>query len=355
MHFLLLEKYLAGSDASLSNCSSLFNSFSLRSINVHASSQSSSAYKVTNLIHRHYHLAKLFIFARAAQSDRSYLLQSSKLISPYRIGAMTSAAMLVLILTVAASLQYAYSMSAALYYNETEAVVPETCQVDFTTVIKELEGLSKGCKKHINFTDCCQPKFLGLHRSGVYMIRGKPTFCDMETGGGNWMVIQRRSKANKNFYKNWKAYSDGFGNANHDFWYGLDAIHHITAAHNTTELRVDLQYKNGTWIHAKYRSFKVGSSEEEYVLSVDGHSGSASDSMQIHNNMKFSTYDNDNDRYHGNCAKSDIGAWWYNLCYDTNLNGYYDPGRGVTWRQNGRLVQFTKVEMKIRPRTWYCK
>lgn len=266
---------------------------------------------------------------------------------------MTSA-MLFLILTTAVSLQCVYSMSAALYYNEDAAVVPETCQVDFVALAGKLEELSKGCNEHINFTDCCQLKLLGWHRSGVYMVGGKPTYCDMETGDGGWIVIQRRTHKKK-FYRDWKAYSAGFGRVRNDFWYGLDDIHRITAANNTTQLRVDLQYPNGTWIYAEYSSFKVGSSEEKYILSVDGHSGNASDSLRIHNNMKFSTYDNDNDRYHGNCAKSDIGAWWYNLCYDTNLNGHYYPGRGVTWRQNGRLAQFTKVEMKIRPRTWYCK
>lgn len=270
---------------------------------------------------------------------------------------MTSARMLVLLfLTAAASLQCVYSMSAALYYNEEDAAVaPETCQVDFAALLEKMEVLSKGCKKKINFTDCCQLKFLGIHHSGVYMVGGKPTYCDMETGSGGWIVIQRRSNAKKNFYRDWDAYSAGFGIASQDFWYGLDNIYRITAAHNTTQLRVDLQYPNGTWIYAKYRSFNIGSSEEQYALSVGGYSGSASDALQYHNNMKFSTYDNDNDLFHDNCAKADIGAWWYNGCFHSNLNGKYDPARGVLWRQNDILTEFTKVEMKIRPRTWYCK
>jgi len=246
-------------------------------------------------------------------------------------------------------------MSAALYYNEEDAAVaPETCQLDFDGLVKKIEKLSGSCSKQINFTDCCQLRFLGIHHSGVYLVGGKPTFCDMETDNGGWMVIQRRSNANKNFYRKWKAYSIGFGDVSHDFWYGLNHIHRHTAAHNITQLRVDLQYSNGTWIHAKYKSFKIGSSEEKYLLSVHGHSGSASDSLRYHNNMKFSTYDNDNDRFIGNCARSDRGAWWYNNCYDSNLNGHYDPLKGVLWRQNNILTEFRTVEMKIRPRTWYC-
>ena len=225
-----------------------------------------------------------------------------------------------LFLTAVTSLQCAYSMSAALYYNEEDAAVaPETCQLDFDGLVKKIEKLSGSCSKQINFTDCCQLRFLGIHHSGVYLVGGKPTFCDMETDNGGWMVIQRRSNANKNFYRKWKAYSIGFGDVSHDFWY-----------------------------------FKIGSSEEKYLLSVHGHSGSASDSLRYHNNMKFSTYDNDNDRFIGNCARSDRGAWWYNNCYDSNLNGHYDPLKGVLWRQNNILTEFRTVEMKIRPRTWYC-
>jgi len=36
-----------------------------------------------------------------------------------------------------------------------------------------------------------------------------------------------------------------------------------------------------------------------------------------HNGMKFTTYDQDNDKYGGdyNCASSRGGGWWYNECY----------------------------------------
>ena len=48
--------------------------------------------------------------------------------------------------------------------------------------------------------------------------------------------------------------------------------------------------------------------------------------------MKFSTKDNDNDLYGGNCASS-RGAWWYKNCYECNLNGLYgaDTQDGIVW------------------------
>ncbi|XP_061179557.1 ficolin-1-like [Saccostrea echinata] len=47
-------------------------------------------------------------------------------------------------------------------------------------------------------------------------------------------------------------------------------------------------------------------------------------SLTYHNEMKFSTKDQDNDRFSGyNYATSHHGAWWYKYCHRSNLNGEY--------------------------------
>ena len=47
------------------------------------------------------------------------------------------------------------------------------------------------------------------------------------------------------------------------------------------------------------------------------------DSLGAHHGMMFSTYVQDNDVYgDGSCA----GAWWYESCHVSNLNGRYLPG-----------------------------
>ena len=81
------------------------------------------------------------------------------------------------------------------------------------------------------------------------------------------------------------------------------------------------------------------------------------DSMIEHNGMPWSTYDNDNDNAEGNCAVIYHGAWWYNDCQTSNLNGPYRSYRnlginekGITWESwTGTDESLGDVDMKIRP------
>ncbi|XP_022810146.1 ficolin-2-like [Stylophora pistillata] len=65
--------------------------------------------------------------------------------------------------------------------------------------------------------------------------------------------------------------------------------------------------------------------------------GTAGDSLKQHGSSSFTTKDQDNDSYGGNCADRYKGGWWYHRCYNSNLNGVYRPGKdspyagGVSW------------------------
>ena len=86
-------------------------------------------------------------------------------------------------------------------------------------------------------------------------------------------------------------------------------------------------------------------------------SGDAGDSLEYHNGIKFSTKDRDNDlEPGGSCAQHCKGAWWYNGCHYSNLNGLYlrgshtSIGDGVNWYHwRGDYYSLQKTEMKIRP------
>jgi len=75
-----------------------------------------------------------------------------------------------------------------------------------------------------------------------------------------------------------------------------------------------------------------------------------------HNNMPFTTKDQDNDLHLENCAQKFTGAWWYRACHVVNLNGLYlggttnDLGKGVVWEKwKGFYYSLKRTEMKIRP------
>ena len=83
------------------------------------------------------------------------------------------------------------------------------------------------------------------------------------------------------------------------------------------------------------------------------------DGLSIHNGMQFSTPDRDNDRSpFKHCAQEHTGAWWYNDCMQSNLNGRYlrgnNPsmlGQGVVWFPwTGNSYSLKTAVMMIRPR-----
>ncbi|XP_062598935.1 fibrinogen-like protein A [Saccostrea cucullata] len=164
-------------------------------------------------------------------------------------------------------------------------------------------------------------------KDGVYKIypdgkRKKKVYCDMTTEGGGWTAIQRRKDGTTDFYRTWTEYKQGFGDASKNYWIGNDAIYELTK-NKDQELRVELQRFNGDKAYAHYSKFYVGNEASKYKLTVSGFSGTAGDSLAYHKEMKFSTKDQDNDNWSSDCAKQRYGAWWYNSCVYSNLNGKY--------------------------------
>ena len=147
-------------------------------------------------------------------------------------------------------------------------------------------------------------------------------YCNMTTDNGGWIVIQRNRKNSQlSFDKNWREYEDGFGDLNKDFWAGLKLMHTLTEI-GQWEMRVDYQNNDKTWSYLHYNQFSVGSASEEYPLTVGGFTGVGTDwfAREPHNGMKFSTLDNDNDKWGDNCAARYMSGWWHNKCYTININ-----------------------------------
>ncbi|XP_076063333.1 microfibril-associated glycoprotein 4-like isoform X1 [Oratosquilla oratoria] len=182
-------------------------------------------------------------------------------------------------------------------------------------------------------------------------------FCDQETDGGGWTVIQRRDDLPpyEDFYRTWIEYEKGFGDVEGEHWLGLENIHHLTS-HSLQELRINLSDFDNATRWAKYGFFHVRDSDSKYVMNCGRYTGDAGDSLSGHSGYKFTTHDSDNDGHGENCAVDYKGAWWYAKCHSTNLNGKYLKGLtesladGVTWSSwRGQQYSLRSVEMKIRP------
>uniref|UniRef100_A0A0K8RGV5 Putative ficolin/ixoderin n=1 Tax=Ixodes ricinus TaxID=34613 RepID=A0A0K8RGV5_IXORI len=189
--------------------------------------------------------------------------------------------------------------------------------------------------------------------------------CDMESDGGGWTVIQRRTEYevyDNNFEKDLGDYERGFETIGSGFWIGNKILHALTGFPNNQQaLRIELTRKAGqqpTVVH--YNKFHVGSEKEKYKLTIGDYQGpDGSDALSAHNGAEFTikksmTINPD----HDTCSSSLSGGWWFKTCNEANLNGrkftHISTTRalGITWHikdiYESYFYIYHKVEMKIR-------
>uniref|UniRef100_A0A8C6JD14 Uncharacterized protein n=1 Tax=Melopsittacus undulatus TaxID=13146 RepID=A0A8C6JD14_MELUD len=185
--------------------------------------------------------------------------------------------------------------------------------------------------------------------SSVYIIQ--PTgldpivvYCEMTEPEGGWTVIQRNRQSTEiTWAESWSTYKYGFGDVHTEYWLGTEYIHHITKQ-KVYQVRFVIWDATDNIHFADYNLFSVEDEPHGYRLRLGSYSGSAGDAMtsdnprKVHNNMKFSTKDRDQDTYRGNCASrygggckncaySYEGGWWFSACYSVRLNFK----GGMTW------------------------
>ena len=154
--------------------------------------------------------------------------------------------------------------------------------------------------------DCKDAYHNGHNTSGVYTINPDnqtefKVYCDMDTDGGGWTVIQHRCDGSVSFDRNWAECESGFGTKTGEYWLGLSYMHRLTTS-ALQDLRVDLEDFEGGSAYACYTTFTVANAANSYQLLVSGYSGTAGDAMSYHSGRKFSTKVRDNDMSSGNCA-----------------------------------------------------
>ncbi|XP_071790837.1 ficolin-3-like [Asterias amurensis] len=182
------------------------------------------------------------------------------------------------------------------------------------------------------YSSCQELLEAGHNVSGIYTIfpagfnNSLQVYCDMDTDGQGWMVIQRRQDGSVDFYRNWTDYQGGFGNLCGEFWLGNENLRTLTESAGPWKLKIEMVRWDGEESFAEYGHFKIGG--DNYQLEIGSYkaNSTAVDRLEYHNGMMFSTNDKDNDLTgNSNCAVEFKGAWWYNNCYHSNLNGKYYP------------------------------
>jgi len=183
------------------------------------------------------------------------------------------------------------------------------------------------------------------------------------------------------FKRNFSEYVNGFGvdKEGHDYWVGLRTLAEKTGEHCTWELKVEVwdEGQENKTSKCHYSKFFVGPAPT-YKLRVDGFFSHAHnpknrlmDGLVYSNNMGFTTWDNDQDRWGtpkqnnaessvgDNCSrKTGGGGWWYNACADSQLTGERNPRSETDGEKNpesGNVYETERLFAGIHWRRWKDK
>ncbi|KAG8178280.1 hypothetical protein JTE90_001316 [Oedothorax gibbosus] len=271
------------------------------------------------------------------------------------------------LLCVLLAVNYAYGNVTSICGNSGKSISYLEIATDMIAKVKDNYPICSSTNS-VNSSrpvDCEEVLRRGQKQSGVYTVwprsriigdRSLEVYCDMDTDGGGWLVLQRRgnfNRPNDYFFKDWISYKNGFGDIEKDFWLGNDNIFALTNQ-RLYSIRFDLKAVSGEKRYASYDTFWIDDENNKYTLHIQDYSGDAGDSMiSQHNNNKFSTKDQDNDNHESHCASTYKGGWWYNSCHHSNLNGLYLRGTrdGIEWNSwSGYKESMETTEMKIRPK-----
>ncbi|GIY22331.1 techylectin-5A [Caerostris darwini] len=206
--------------------------------------------------------------------------------------------------------------------------------------------------------DCSEISLGSAKQSGVYTIwpswqlLSKPpleVYCDMETEGGGWTVIQRRGSfpQQQDFNQDWENYKTGFGNISQEFWLGNDNIFALTNQ-KECEVRFDLEDDGGEHSYAVYEVFRIEGESTSYTLHIKNYSGNAGDGMKNYGGNKFSTKDKELTTK----AEQSGGGWWFGDSRYSNPNGKFQSSypKSIYWYNWRKYDGLKSVEIKIRPR-----
>ena len=254
--------------------------------------------------------------------------------------------------------------------HESDGKVEKDCQLDLLSCkgvydigfrengVFKLKNVSSGesYDGHCYFdkADCGEWFDSGFRQDGVYLILLPEADtiknlievrCDMTTKGGGWIVMQRRFDGSVDFYKEWDAYKEGFGDLEGEFWLGNEYLYQLTKSYDY-EWYFKATTFNGEVGTSHYRNFKVES--EAFHFAMEAIKESGFDALSL--GYGFSTPLRDNDeRLPVNCAsKARGGGFWYGACGGFYPNGEYKHQEETTYQTGIYWYTFKGYEKSMK-------
>ncbi|XP_072030015.1 uncharacterized protein [Amphiura filiformis] len=148
--------------------------------------------------------------------------------------------------------------------------------VDLICSCREME--IDAANKH---RDCYEVMQAGATKSGIYTIypsitntRDTPvvTWCDLETHGGGWTVLQKRQDGSVDFDHDWDDYKHGFGHVGGEYWLGNQNIY-VISNQKEYEFQVEAEEYDGTLHVEKYNHFRLSDEAGRYTLFTGTYTG----------------------------------------------------------------------------------
>nr|AHV85236.1 FREP2 [Penaeus japonicus] len=215
---------------------------------------------------------------------------------------------------------------------------------------QEAAGAKYEVIAELEVKNCLEVQNLGNNISGIYNIspyelcpeHRVDVYCDMDTSGGGWTVIQNRDLygAQGDFFRPWTDYVNGFGDLSQDFWLGIRRIHALTSQ-SPYEMRLDMIDFDGNARYATYDSFSISNEDYRYEISFGEYLGGSDPNPDPEN-----------------CAVLWESAWWFRSCYTVHVENQDLEGPNskkwleVIWGYwRGYSYPPKKSEIKIRPKT----
>ncbi|XP_078352326.1 ficolin-2-like [Oculina patagonica] len=185
----------------------------------------------------------------------------------------------------------------------------------------------------------------GLHQIHLTNIGSVQVFCDQQTDGGGWTIIQRRtSPFSLPFDRNWVEYENGFGNPQGEFWLGNKIIHELMNTARTP--RIDLKMLKNKAGFGMFFQVTVDGPNDKYRMKIQGYLGNIPGCGSDSSWQSFTTKDSDNDKEPSkNCAVEDNAGWWYNDCGCGNLNRQTGP-KWDSWHISNDTIVFSEIKIR---------